>query len=123
MGKFDAMAASALRIIKRKGDEVAFSRRVDGAFDPVTQARTSTVLTGTFWCVEIPPGKSAELKIGSLVGRNVLQLYMARWGVTFEPAVGDTFRWKGFDYALIPPLTHYDPAGDGAVLTVAYAER
>lgn len=123
MGKFDADAAAALDLIKEVGALVTFSRDGVTAFDPVTQERTTSAASGSLYCVEIPAGKSSELKIGSLVGRNVVQLYIARSGSSFEPKVGDAFTWGGAVYAIIPPLTHYNPAGDGPILTVAHGER
>lgn len=123
MAKYDRQAASALALIKRKGTLVTISRAVDDVVDPVTQDRTpGTPITGQFYVVGLPPGKSAEFVLGSLVNRNVIQLYIARFGSTMTPSPGDTFEWAGVEYALLPPVTHYDPAGDGAVLTVGYGE-
>lgn len=124
MGKFDDMAQTALELITEFGASVTLTRAVDAIFDPVTQDRVAAApVTGTFKAVEIPPGKSAEFRLGSLVKRNVIQLYLARWGVAMEPAPGDTLLWKGATYTILSPVTHYDPAADGAILTVAYAER
>ena len=123
MGIYDRQAASALALIKRKGTMITISRAVADTFDPVTQERVPGVpITGDFYAVEIPPGRSAEFQIGSLVGRKVIQLYIARAETTMEPSLGDTTTWNGVEYTLLAPVTHYNPAADGAVLTVAYGE-
>lgn len=123
MGKFDDMAQTALELITEFGASVTLSRAVDDTVDPVSQDRTpGTPVTGAFMAVEIPAGKSAEYRTGSLVGRDVIQLYLARWGVSMEPTKGDTLPWKGSIFTIFH-ATHYDPAADGAILTVAYAER
>lgn len=123
MGTYDRQAASALALIKRKGRKITVTRAVADSFDPVTQDRIAGVdITGEFFAVGLPPGRSSEFQIGSIVNRNVIQLYIARADQTMVPSPGDTVEWGGLQYALLPPVTHYDPADDGAVLTVAYGE-
>lgn len=122
MGTYDRIAATALRLITAKGSDAVISRIVPSTFDPVTQARTSSTLSATFKAVELPPGKSAEFRIGSLVDRNLSQFFIARAGVEMEPTNGDRIEWAGRSMTLTG-VTHYDPAGDGAILTVAYGER
>lgn len=122
MSVYDGLARNALGLITRKGANAVFSREDRSNIDPVTQTGAETPVTATLKAVEIPPGKSAEFRVGSLVGRKVIQLYVARYGTTFAPAEGDTVTWGGVAHKVIN-VTHYDPAADGAILTVAYAER
>ncbi len=122
MAKFDALARTALGLVTRKGGDAVFSRSSRAGIDPVTQDGTETTSGATLKAVEIPPGKSAEFVIGSLVGRNIIQLYVGRYGQAFAPEPGDLVNWGANTFKVIH-ATHYDPAADGAVLSVIYAER
>lgn len=123
MSLYGRQAASALALIKRKGRKITITRAAANTFDPVTQTRTAGApVSEDFYAVGLPPGRSAEFQIGSIINRTVIQLYIARAGSTMVPSPGDTVEWGGVQYALLPPVTHYDPADDGAVLTTAYGE-
>lgn len=124
MATFANQAATADRLIAAKGKAVTFTREngVPGTFDPVTQVRTAASdLTITMNCVGIAPGKSAEFKIGSLIGRNLIELHCApKLGQC--PAPGDTFQWGGKPWKVIY-VDELNPADDGAPYCKAYAER
>lgn len=123
MGTYDAQAKGALALITRKGTGVTLKRRSAASIDPVTQAQTgASVAEHAFKAVALPPGRSAEMRIGSLVGRNILQFHMAQHGQSVVPQPGDLIAFKGLDWTVIWATT-YDPAGDGAILSICYVER
>lgn len=122
MGKYDALAATALKLLQAKGRPVTLTRASWATLDPVTQSRTETTVTGAFHGVLLPAGRSAEFRVGSLVGRNLGQIYLSRQGTAMEPSKGDIVEWGGATWTIID-VTHYDPADDGAVLTIATVER
>jgi hypothetical protein len=122
MGQYDAIRASAAALIARKGATVTLTRNLPGVFNPITQTEVGgSVLAVDFHAVGLPPGKSAEFQIGSMVGRRIMQFWFAYDGQAIVPEPNDGLRWDGQDYVLIWSMT-YDPAGDGAILTEAYAE-
>lgn len=115
-------AASALALIKAKGAPVTLTRTTT-AYDPVTQAVTSTsTATATLYGVGLSPGRSAEYRIGSLQSRNILEMHLALQGAPFEPANGDVIAWKGHEWRVIW-VDVLDPAGDFPIYAKAYAER
>ena len=122
MGKYAAQAASALALIAKKGGPVVVKRKAAGAFNPVTQVVAETVTTHTFQAVVMPPGRSAEFRAGSLAGKNAIELTLAQQGQSIQPGPGDSVTWQGKDWTIFWSTT-YDPAGDGAIFTTAYAER
>lgn len=124
MAKFEGEAATALELIAENGALVTFTRvgATPGVRDPVTQQTTGAKdLVFSMQAVGFGPGKSAEFRIGSLIGRNLEELHLAPvLGTCPEP--GDLAKWKGKDWKVIwsDPL---DPAGDGAPYCKAYLER
>jgi hypothetical protein len=121
VGKYDAQAATALALVRRKGAAVTLTRESAESFDPVNQTGTSTS-TLSYYGIGMPPGKSAEFAIGTLEGRNILEFYLAPSGHRQAPQPGDTLSWAGATWKIIH-VTAYDPAGDGAILFKAYAQR
>lgn len=121
MGKYDAAAATALGLISSKGTPLTLYRRSASSFDPVTQQETETEDAYIFQAVCMPPGKSAEYEVGSLVGKKAVRIIFALKGAAFEPQPGDAVTYKGKRWTIFWVKTT-DPAGDGAVMTVAYAE-
>lgn len=121
MSTYAPQIASAFALINAKGADLPL-RRTTTTLDPVSQAATETVQTATFRAVGLPAGKSAEFVLGSLQRRNVIQLYVALKDQALIPQPGDVVTWGGNDWPLIW-CTTYDPAADGAILTIAYAER
>lgn len=121
MGKYSAQANTAYSLIARKGTDVTFTRESSSAYDPITQAETSTTKTFTMKGVGISPSKSAEYRIGSLVRRNIMEFHLApRGGEVPQP--GDKVAWGGKDWSIIW-VNDLDPAADGAPYALAYAER
>jgi hypothetical protein len=123
MAKYDGAISTALALIQRKGTSVTVTRHTDGGFDPVTQAETApSDQSETFQCVGLPPGRAAEYRVGSLAGKNAIELYFAQKDRTMRPSPGDRISFQGATWTIFWSQT-YDPAGDGAILTIAYAER
>lgn len=122
MGTYSALARTADGLISRKGTTVVFTRESARSFDPITQMETSAApLTLSMKGVGVPPGKSAEYRIGSLERRNLIELHLApKGGVVPQP--GDKVRWAGAEWSVIWVNT-LDPAADGAPYALAYAER
>lgn len=119
--KYSAAAATAKGLIGRKGAVATFTRENAGTFNPVTQAETVSTTTFSLNALGIPPGRSAEFRIGSLERRNIIELHCApSGGVT--PIPGDKVRWAGADWTVIW-VNSLDPAGDGSPYTLLYAER
>ena len=122
MGVYSAQASTAHGLISRKGATVTFTRVSARAFDPITQTETgqgSTTLS--MKGVGVPPGKSAEFRIGSLERRNLIELHLAPRGGDV-PQPGDKVRWAGADWTVIW-VNALDPAADGPPYALAYAER
>lgn len=120
--RYASAAATAHALLSRMGATATFSRTAGGTFDPVSQATTgATTTTFALPAVGLPPGKSAEARVGTLEGRAIQELHVAPSGGPV-PAVGDKVRWAGADWTVIwAAMT--DPAGDGAPYALAYVER
>lgn len=122
MAKYQGAIDLAASLLTSKGADITITRRVSGGFDPVTQTESITTTDHVFKGVVLPPSKSAEFEVGSLVGKRAIQLNLAQKGQSIRPEPGDTVAWQGFAWTIFWATT-YDPAGDGAILTIAYAER
>lgn len=122
MGKYDAQAATALKLITKKGGDITLTRYGAASFDPVTQRDVQSQTSYTAKGVCLPAGKSAEFRVGSLEGRNITECFFAAKGLSITPAPGDEFTFSASKWKIVWAQT-YDPAGDGAILTKAYAER
>lgn len=119
---FAKEAATALRLIKARGREAVFTRTTGGTFNPVAQATVgATTTTLRIFAVGLPPGKSAEFKIGSLVKRNLIELLCAP-ALGAPPAEGDSVLWGGYTWKVLW-VDVLNPDGEGAVFAKAYAER
>jgi hypothetical protein len=68
------------------------------------------------------PSQQARHAVGNLEGRNVMEIYFALLGQPTQPQPGDTVVLGGATYKIFHTQT-YDPALDGPIMTVAYAER
>lgn len=119
--KYSAAAATANSLIGRKGATVTFTRESASTYDPVTQTESASTTTFTMKAVGVPPGRSAEFRIGSLERRNIIELHLAPLGGT-TPLPGDKVRWAGADWTVIW-ANNLDPAADGSPYALAYAER
>lgn len=119
---YGAATSSAKALLGRKGTGVNLLRKGQGTFDPITQTRAVAAdITARFNCVGLPPGKSAETQIGTLVGRHLMQFYMARTYGTIDPQPGDQLFWRGRTYVLVW-TANYDPDNSGTVFSVAFGE-
>lgn len=132
MSKYTPQINTADRLIRAKGAAVYITRPTESGFDPITQAATQAPAVTTFRGVLFPPGKSAERHIGSLINRNLTEVYLAQKGQSVTPVPGDNLNvggtlangvvTGGTDWRLIWTYT-LDPAADGAIFTHAFAER
>lgn len=122
MATYQSFIDLADKMIRAKGASATLTRPGDTGFDPVTQTATPDPDAATVRAVGFPPSRQAEHHIGSLVGRTVMEFYIALKSQTIVPSPGDLLRWAGVEYRVIWSQT-YDPAGDGAIFTLAYGER
>lgn len=123
MSEYDSIAAAALRLIDRKGGALTLTRHTPAAVNKATDVETpGAPVTGNYRAVGLPPGNSAEKRIGSLVERNIIEFHIARLGTVMEPEPGDVATWGGKDWTVLN-VTTYNPAADGAIYTRALAER
>ena len=122
MGKYDGSAATALKLISKKGGDITIKRESGSSYDPVTQLDSPTITSYALKGVCLPAGKSAEFRVGSLEGKSIVECYFAAKDAAITPVPGDQFSFQGFNWKIVWTTT-YDPAGDGAILTQAYAER
>ncbi len=123
MGKYDAQASMALRMISSKGAKVTFSR--GGALiDPVLQTRSAATTYDARAVAFAMSARDARKQFGEAVDINVarLSVYVAMKGVAQTPRGGDKFTWGGraFKFSIDPEIL--DPAGDGPILATGYAE-
>jgi hypothetical protein len=121
MSTFSAAASTATSLISRNGVTTTFSRKSVSTYDPVTQAESSSTTTFSMPAVGLPPGKSAEFRIGSLQNRNILELHLAP-ALGQTPAPGDQVSWAGVNWTVIW-VSALDPAADGSPYALAYVER
>ena len=71
-------------------------------------------------CGPLPPSREAQYKARTLEFSCSAEIYFALLGKPFAPGPGDTVTVNGRCYTIQHAQT-YDPAGDGPILTVAYA--
>ena len=122
MTTYGPQAATALAILRRKGKILTFTRKNPGTLDPVTQERTgASTTTFSMYGLGVPPGRSAQYVLGTLEGRNLMELHLATNEGT-APAPGDTVAFAGATWSLLW-VSNLDPVGEGAVYTKAYIER
>lgn len=121
MGKFLSFQETALSLITQFGGPVTVTRSESALFDPVSQTDMAQGQTEEFMAVVLPPSQQATYKAKTLEINISAEVYFALKGRSFAPGPGDTFVWGGQSYAISHSQT-YDPAGDGPIMTVAYAE-
>lgn len=119
---YAAATALAKRLLGKKGASIVLTRPHGGALNKLTGTRaTGSDETAVFNCVALPPGKSAEKEIGTLVNRRLMEFHLARTSGTLEPEPGDVVPWKGRGWTLIWAAV-YDPDAEGMVYAKAYGE-
>lgn len=119
--KYASASATAYALIGKKGAEATFTRVSSATFNPVTQAETTTTTTFKMPALGVPPGRSAEFRLGSLERRNIIELHLAPQGGT-TPIAGDKVAWAGADWTVIW-ANALNPAADGSPYALVYAER
>lgn len=93
---------TADELIRESGSAAVLTKTTAGTYDPVTQAETgATTTTTTVRVVKLPAGKSAEVVVGSLVGRKVWMVYVAAKDIAVTPAPGDTITIGSTVYSII----------------------
>lgn len=120
MGKFLSFQDTALALITQMGGTISVTRSQSALFDPVTQTELASGSVEEFKAVVLPPGREAQYKARTLEFTVNAEVYFALKDRSFAPGPGDCFMWNGRSYAIQYSQT-YDPAGDGPILTVAYA--
>ena len=120
MGKFLTFQETALALISQAGGTVKVRRSQSALYDPVTQTSLESGAVEDFVAVVLPPGREAMYKARTLEFTVSAEVYFALKGKSFVPGPGDTFDWNGRSYVVQHAQT-YDPAGDGPIMTVAYA--
>lgn len=120
MGKFLTYQETALALISQFGGPVTVERNQGALFDPVEQTEVVNTQAAEFMAVVMPPGREAFYKAKTLEFACEAEAYFALKGKPFVPGPGDTFTWNGRVYTIQHAQT-YDPAGDGPIMTVAYA--
>jgi hypothetical protein len=122
MATFDDFIETADELIRENGAAVTLTRPGAGAYDPLLEIEGTADTTATVRAVGLPPGRSAAFVLGSLIGRKILQFYIAQKDQTLVAKQGDLITWVGGVIYKILWTTTYDPAGDGAIMTIAYGE-
>ena len=120
MGKFLTQQETAFALISQFGGKVTVQRSASALFDPVTQSEMRNGASDEFMAVVLPPGREAQYKARTLEFSCTAEVYFALKGKAFVPGPGDEFCWNGQSYTIQHSQT-YDPAGDGPIMTVAYA--
>lgn len=123
MAKFLSAQQTAAALISKFGSAVTLRRTLPGAFDPVTQSEIGeTIASEQFTAVAVPPSQQAKYTVGTLEGRDALEVYFALKGRSMRPQPGDDVIMGGTTYRVFWAQT-YDPALDGAIFTLGYVER
>lgn len=122
MGTYLSFQQAAAIMISKAGGDVTVTRFDRGAYDPVTQTGAPSATPHAFRAVILPPGQASRYRVGSLEGRNAVECYFALQGQAITPDKGDVVTVNGQDLTIFWSQT-YDPAADGAIFTLAYAER
>lgn len=120
MGKFLSFQETALALITQFGGPVTVERSASALFDPVTQQEMTNGETEEFMAVILPPSTQAQYKAQTLEFQVTAEVYFALKDKSFVPGPGDTFSANGHPYTIQHAQT-FDPAGDGPMMTVAYA--
>lgn len=120
---YAAQIALAKKLLGKKGRSLVLTRAGQGSIDAIAGTRADGGdKTAVFFAVGLPPGKSADKEIGTLVNRNIVEFYMARVSGSIDPQPGDMLPWNGKTYTVIY-ATSYDPDGSGqTIMTKAYGE-
>ena len=122
MSQYLGIAKTVAALIAKKGTAVTISREVVLGRDPVTQMVMTELKSEKFVAAILPPGRQAQFRVGSLEGKNAVELHIAMKDRNMTPAPGDKVTAGGVAYTIFWAQT-YDPALDGPVYTLAYAER
>jgi hypothetical protein len=120
MGKFLSFQETALALISQFGGPVTVERAASALFDPITQTELSNGESEQFMAAVLPPGREAQYKARTLEFSVTAEVYFALKDKAFVPGPGDVLHWNGRSYTIQHSQT-YDPAGDGPIMTVAYA--
>lgn len=124
MGKYLSFQKTATRMITRKGGTVTLTRDVPGTYDPIQDQEVGGgPQSYVFKAVALPPTQQNRFGIGSLEGRDVLEFYFALEGQAIQPKAGDRVTTAPEQIYTLFYAQTFDPALDGAIMTIAYGER
>lgn len=122
MGRYLSARETAARLIEAHGGLAILSRTTPGSFDPVTQQTTGGGTSSwTFRVVVLPPGMAQRFGV-DLEGKNAREVYFALDGAPVLPQPGDRLTLATGETGTLFWVQTYDPAMDGPIMTVAYAE-
>lgn len=122
MSGYAQVRATALALLRKKGKQVTVTRRPTLKNEITGKLTAGAPLSSKFQGVGLPPGRNAERYIGTLVGKNILQFYLARESAGgIDPYPGDQIEWGGKTYTLVW-AAQYDPDDSGVLFTEAYGE-
>lgn len=119
MGKYLKAQDTALRLIKKAGVLVTIDRKSSENFDPITQTELSDIASKEFYAVKLAPSREGYFKAQTLEFQFDAEVYIALKDAAFAPKPGDIVNFPNGSYTISHSQT-YDPADDGAILTVAY---
>lgn len=106
-------AATTLRLITDKGQDITLSKPDGGTFDPALGKYTSTTpgTSGTAKGVVVPLTKLADNRyLSELVEGKLRRVLVAASGAPFEPEAGDIATFDSEDWEVFG-CTPVDPAG------------
>lgn len=111
----------AKRMIDAKGGQITLSVSIPGERDPITQEEVGgQQFSINTRGVILPPGKSRDFEPGSLVGRNVVECWVAAKGISQTPGKGWTLSSNGKTWTI---FWDQEYAPDGTpILWKFYAE-
>lgn len=127
MSAFDASIAMAARLLAAKGAVATVRQLTQGTYDPTTGTTAAPVsATASAMGVIIPAGQTAELRVGSLIGRRVEDVILsplttAGAALPFRPEPGDTIGIGGQTFTVLA-VTTTEPDGE-PVLHRCHCER
>ena len=125
MSQYDALAATANRMITGKGAAVTLRQTVPGVYDPVTQTATgATVIDTPIFAALLPPGNSREFAPGTLVERNIMEAWIAPEGLSDSPPMpgNQIVQASGIVWKILT-VTEYAPDGVSLIAWKCYVER
>lgn len=127
MTAYDVQITMADRMLSSRGAVATVQRMTPGAYDPSTGTAGAPVsATASAMGVIIPAGRTAELRVGSLIGRRIQDVLLsplttAGAPLPFRPEPGDTIAVGALTLTILA-VTTIEPDGN-PVLHQCHCER